>query len=324
MHTRSSQGASAIAGALVAVLIAACSGNLESTSPLPSASSALATPSASKPSGSPAAVGPIAEAKYVSEPNDVPAIVARIKADPKLTASERAEWVNTYSDQPPTQVVGLEFSAGNFTETQAGAGGSDVGSRGRYAVADGKTLVLSGIGTFAVTPTSQGFALKMTKQELPGEVELLIASVLFESSPFTLETAAPQAIPDGMYVGRIVQVSQLAEMVNADKKLTAAQRTDLSELTTGHTTMQVQLGLSGGHFTEAVAFDGGAFEVGVRATYAFSDDRTLVTQSPSLDTFAVTWASGSFALHRTSTPADEGDAMFGKILFQYTPFSLVP
>jgi hypothetical protein len=325
MRTRTGRGASAIAVAVVAVLIATCSGPV-STSPSPSASLAPNTPSASTPLGSPAAVGPIAEAKYLSEPNDVPAIVARIKADTKLTASERAEWVRNYSDRPATQVVGLEFSAGNFTETATEANGNEVGARGRYAVADGKTLVLSGIGTFAITPISQGFALKMIKLELPGEVELLVASILFESSPFTLESPAPQAIPEGIYVGKTIPTADVIGLITADKKLTAAEKTGLIDKTLelrGTKTFAPTLELHAGKFAQGQQLDGGPTNVGSRGTYAFPDAMTLVEQEQGINTFRVTWAEGEFSLKLVGTPANESDALIYRFLFE-SSFAMVP
>ena len=319
-----SRGALAAVG-IVSLWIAACSSSPVPT-PSPTSTSAPTVVSTPVPTGSPVATGPIVEGKYLSEPNDVAAIVARIKGDTKLTDTERTEWVNTYANLPPTQVVGLEFNNGEFTETATGASGDDVGARGRYAVGpDGKTLVLAGIGSFTITPTGNGFALELAKQELPGEVEALVASILFASSPFTLERPITQAIPDGTYVGRTIQVGAVIAAIQADKKLSSPEKTALHAALDiqGASTFTPTLELQAGTFAQGEQLDHGQTIVGSRGSYAFPDAVTLVLQEQSVETFAVTWADGGFSLKHVPGIPNEFDALVTAFLFEST-FAPVP
>jgi hypothetical protein len=325
MPKHSSRGRSAFAGAAVALLIAACSATPAVTNRSPVPSLPAAPTQAPSTAASPVAAGPIAEGKYLSEPNDVAAIVARIKADRTLTESERADWMKTYSDLPATQTVGLEFSAGDYTQTETQPGGVGVGARGRYAVGDGKTLVLAGIGSFAITPSAGGFALKLVKQEVPGEVEAVIAKVLFESSPFTLDRSATQAIPDGTYVGKTVKVADILATINADKKLADAKKAELIGLVfdaPGASAFAPTLELRNGKFIQGQRLDAGPTAVGSQGTYAFPDDTSLVLQEQSIETYAVTWADGSFSLKHVPAVGNEFDAVVTRFLFE-SSYSLV-
>jgi len=90
-----------------------------------------------------------------------------------------------------------------------------------------------------------------------------------------------------------MDVAAVNALINADTKLTAAEKTDIIEnaFELGlHKTFIVTLEFSHGQYTEYQGFDGATGEVGSRATYAFPDDHTLVIEEPccGISTFDVT------------------------------------
>jgi hypothetical protein len=150
------------------------------------------------------------------------------------------------------------------------------------------------------------------------------ASVAPSAAP---SPSAVRAIPDGKYLSDAVDVSHIIARINADMKLTAAQRAHAISGFSGHKTQRISLDLHGGTFTEFEAFDGAPFEVGARATYAFPDGHTLVIQEQccGVTTFDVTPAQHGFSLrYRTYIAKDEEDALIGKIVYESSPFTSVP
>lgn len=137
-----------------------------------------------------------------------------------------------------------------------------------------------------------------------------------------------QPIPDGSYVATTT-TSALKATIDAVSTLTAADKADLLQNLAGHTIQLVRLDLKNGQFTQSQAFDGGAYEVGVRATYAFPDAHTLVEQEPrfGVTTFELTVSKNSFFLKRTSAPnvglygGTKQDAMMAELLFESGPFT---
>jgi hypothetical protein len=143
-------------------------------------------------------------------------------------------------------------------------------------------------------------------------------------------SAAPAgAIPDGTYVSGTVQVADMVATVNADKQLTAAQLAQINkDFEFGdHRTSVIKIDLHGGRWTQSGSYDGSPFQVGSRATYASPDASTVVIQEQccGLTTFQVTMTGTTFTLKRLSgTQNTELDKVEGHILFEETPFTLVP
>jgi hypothetical protein len=151
------------------------------------------------------------------------------------------------------------------------------------------------------------------------------------ASPLATTSASAAPIADGTYVST-TDVAAIKATITAYTKLTAAERADMLASFSGHTTQLVRLEFHGGEFTQAQAFDDAAFEVGVRATYAFPDDHTLVVQEPQfgITTFDIMSSGHSFSLRRTSAPdvglygGSKEDPLIAQILFESSPFTLVP
>jgi hypothetical protein len=166
--------------------------SISSTAPTtqPAAATTMPTASAATPSAS---AQPIADGTYAAKPVDVTAIKARINADTKLTAAQKADIIDHTLglDGHKTFVHSLDFHNGQYTELQAfdGAAGS-VGQHATFAFPNDHTLVIQevccGISTFEVTPDQLSFTLKVNSPAGAGEVDVIVGQILFESSPFTL------------------------------------------------------------------------------------------------------------------------------------------
>jgi hypothetical protein len=162
-------------------------------------------------------------------------------------------------------------------------------------------------------------------------------SQIASESPSPIPTAsptpsvAPALIPDGTYATAPMDVAAVNALVNADTKLTAAEKNfileDAFELGL-HKTFTVTLVFSHGQYTEHQGFDGAVGEVGSRATFAFPDDHTLVIEESccGISTFDVTLTPNGFSLKVRSGDlvATEQDKVIGHILFESSPFTLVP
>jgi hypothetical protein len=152
------------------------------------------------------------------------------------------------------------------------------------------------------------------------------AAATLEPTKAPNETARPIAIADGTYVTKPLAVAAFRAAIDADAKLTDDEKAtiinSLFELD-GHTTIAVKLMLSSGSWTQFSAFDGGAFRVGSRATYAFPDATTVVIseQCCGVTTFTVTPDRDGFRLQRvTGTQNGELDVITGKLLFESAAF----
>jgi hypothetical protein len=133
-------------------------------------------------------------------------------------------------------------------------------------------------------------------------------------------------IAEGTYVSGAVTVASIIDRINADTKLTAAQKAAYIAGFADHKTQTASLDFRGGHFTESEAFDGGSFEVGARAAYAFPDDHTLVIQEQccGISTFDVTTSPNGFTLkYRVGAP-NAGEDILGQVLYESSPFTAVP
>jgi hypothetical protein len=189
-----------VAIGVAAIVLAACS----SAGPVPAPPSALVSGGTSSaaptsapvsPSSAPsptAAHQPIADGTYVSKPLDVKALIARIRADKKLTEAQRNHLISNAFELPghKTFDVSLRFQAGNWVEQQGFDGASgEIGARGTYAFPDDHTLVMEdpccGTTTFDIAVSGSSFTLKRTSAP-PDEEDRVAGHELFESSPFTL------------------------------------------------------------------------------------------------------------------------------------------
>jgi hypothetical protein len=157
------------------------------------------------------------------------------------------------------------------------------------------------------------------------------ATILATTSPASASpagSAEAPLIPDGTYAGPVQQVADLIAMINADTKLSQAQKTEVTNTffeLPGHTTFAVTLDLHAGSWTESQAVDGHSV-VGSRANYAFPDDHTVVLQESccGLTTFGVTRTQGGFSLKVLAPPAAEEDKVVSRVLFESGTFSRVP
>jgi hypothetical protein len=128
-----------------------------------------------------------------------------------------------------------------------------------------------------------------------------------------------------------MDVAAVNALINADSKLTAAEKKEIikDSFELGlHKTFTVTLDFHKGQYTQRAGFDGAAGEVGSRATYAFPDDHTLVIEEPccGISTFDVTPMPEGFSLkvRSGSNLATEKDKVIGHILFEVSPFTVVP
>lgn len=322
----------------VVVLFAACSGGSGTPSAVPTqhVAGTTTTPLTTTPgaSVSQAPAQLIPEGTYLSGAQDVAAFVAQVKADTKLTAAERTSLLHDPIASCTAQFASLDFRGGQLIESAGcNAAPLQVGLRASYAFPDEHTLLIQeaccGTSTFAVTLVKDGFLLHQTSPVLNGH-DRVISSLLFESSPFMLKGAGSRAIPDGTWRTAAKQVSSLTSVITGDSKLTAAEKSqlinDAFEIENGAATFTVTLGLVKGSWTESQAVDGRAPEVGSRATFAFPDTETMVIeeQGYGTTTFHVTWANGSFWLKSVPAPPDEVGKVSTNILFESSPFTLVP
>jgi len=151
------------------------------------------------------------------------------------------------------------------------------------------------------------------------------------SAPAATASAAAALIPDGSYATRPMDVAAVKALINADTKLTTADKADIInnafELGS-HKTFTVTLEFHDGQYTEHQGFDGTVGEVGSRATFAFPDDHTLVIEEAccGISTFDVTPRQDGFSLRIRSGDLvpTEKDTIIGHILFESSPFTLVP
>ena len=152
-----------------------------------------------------------------------------------------------------------------------------------------------------------------------------ISSVSPTSSP--APSAAAQAIAEGTYVGPTLLVADIVGSINADTKLSDAQRRDLIDnilAIRGGRTLIISIDLHGGRWTLRGSLDG-ATGIGSEATYTFLDDHTVVLQEKTIgfSGFTVTARADGFSLQHVDAPANESDSIVVKILFESGPFTLV-
>jgi hypothetical protein len=142
-----------------------------------------------------------------------------------------------------------------------------------------------------------------------------------------MPTAVAGPLKEGIYDGPTLQVADIVAAVNADARLTSADRTqiinDLFEVK-DQTTWSASIDLHGGVLTQRQAVDG-AIQVGSFGRYAFPDDHTLVytERIDNIDVvtvFELTVNGDSFTLHRTTPTENAIDEFVSGVLFESGPF----
>jgi hypothetical protein len=128
-----------------------------------------------------------------------------------------------------------------------------------------------------------------------------------------------------------MDVAAIKALVNANTKLTAAEKKDIIEKAFelgSHKTFTVTLEFQHGQYTQHQGFDGAVGGIGARATYAFPDDHTLVIEESccGISTLDVTPAQNGFSLKVRSGAfvSTEVDTIITHILFESSPFTRVP
>jgi hypothetical protein len=139
-------------------------------------------------------------------------------------------------------------------------------------------------------------------------------------------TATPPPIADGTYTLPPFQVADLTAMINADTKLTAAEKTfliDTAFAMKGAKTYKISLEFSGGRMIERQDVDG-ALNIGTQGTVTFPDAHTMVFAEqcacPPM-TFRVTASEDSFTLQIVNPATKEVDALPQRVLFESGPFT---
>jgi hypothetical protein len=155
-------------------------------------------------------------------------------------------------------------------------------------------------------------------------------TTLASAPPATPASASTGLIPDGTYASAPMDVASIYALINADKKLTVAEKDkiikDAFELDS-QKTLTVTLEFHEGQYTEHQGFDGAVGEVGSHGTYAFPDDHTLVLEDSccGISTLDVTPAPNGFSLkvRSGSFVSTEVDTIVTHILFESSPFTRV-
>jgi len=158
----------------------------------------------------------------------------------------------------------------------------------------------------------------------------LAPTTLTSAPPAATASASTALIPDGRYATAPMDVAAINALINADTKLTAAEKDmiikDSYELGS-HKTSTVTLDFHDGQYTQYSGFDGAIGGVGARATYAFPDDHTLVIEDSccGISTLDVTPAPNGFSLKVMSGSfvSTEVDRIVTHILFESSPFTRV-
>jgi hypothetical protein len=144
-------------------------------------------------------------------------------------------------------------------------------------------------------------------------------------------TSPPPLIPDGLYVTPALNVADAVATINADTKLSTADKADLIEngfeFRPQNETFVVTLRFQAGKLDQGIAIDGGGIQIGDHLTYAFSGTDTLVAQelAGGINTFAVASSGSNFTLKIVSVPTgSDADSVAAQILYESAPFGLRP
>ena len=149
------------------------------------------------------------------------------------------------------------------------------------------------------------------------------------SLPSSAQPSAPP-IADGTYTLPPAKVSDLIAMINADAKLSAADKKWLIETAfamKGGTRFLGWVTLDHGRLTERQQLDDNVANVGTEGTYTFPDDHTMVYQEQCAcpaTIFTVTPTETGFRLRMRNPPEKEVDALPARVLWESAPFTRQP
>jgi hypothetical protein len=136
-------------------------------------------------------------------------------------------------------------------------------------------------------------------------------------------------IADGTYAHAPLKVADLTAMINADRKLTRKEKTDLIDTyfgMKGGTTYLLSLDFHGGRWIQRQSVDG-VVSVGSQGTYTFPDDHTLILQEacscPPMS-LRLTVSGDSFTLQMINPPTKEFDLVPVRTLFESGPYTRQP
>ena len=156
-----------------------------------------------------------------------------------------------------------------------------------------------------------------------------IASTPSPSTAPPIPSASPSipALADGTYRAAPMLVADVIARINADRNLTAAQKTHLIDVAfeiKNHTTLTVSIELRAGKLTQLQTVDG-VEQVGARSTYSFLDAETLIVRDQfGIAAFQIGPAQTGFTLKLLTPSGSEEDAITDKILFESSAFTRTP
>jgi hypothetical protein len=187
------------------------------------------------------------------------------------------------------------------------------------AVAATVVIAVIGIGVWAA------FGPKGSTVGGPPTPSLTVLATV--PSPSPSPAASVQPIADGLYALAPMQVSDLIAMINANTKLTAAEKTFLIETAFAMKdgkTITFSLDFNRGRFVERQDVDG-VVNIGTQGTFSLPDDRTLILNEqcdscPPL-TFRLSATGDSFRLQMVDPPTKEVDAVPIRVLFESGPYT---
>jgi hypothetical protein len=169
-----------------------------------------------------------------------------------------------------------------------------------------------------------------SSQPRPAITSISTGSVPPSASP-TATDQASVPLAAGLYYGPTLQVADIVASMNADAKLTPADRTWIIGELVGNragTTLRDSIDLSFGDFLE-IRRVGGLYGPSSSGRYLFQDDHTLVfierTDASDVTVFDLMVAPDgkSFTLHRASEAIDAAHEFLTRTIFESGPYTLV-
>lgn len=151
------------------------------------------------------------------------------------------------------------------------------------------------------------------------------SATMASTPPSASPTASPAPIADGTYALAPMQVADLVAMIQADTKLTAAEKTFLIDdafAIKGARTFTVSLVFSRGRFVEQQAVDA-RVDIGTQGTFTIPDERTLILNEDCAcppTTLRLSVNGDSFSLQLVNPPTKEVDLIPAQVLFESGPF----
>lgn len=138
--------------------------------------------------------GPLVFGTYQGPTLRVADIVAMVNADSSLTAADRTAIIDTFFEvkDKATWSASIELRGGQLTQRQTVDGTTVIGSVGRYAFPDDRTLIVTetiggvdAVTEFELAVDGDSFTLHRTTP-VESALEEFVTRIIFESGPFTL------------------------------------------------------------------------------------------------------------------------------------------